>query len=177
MLPASASAAVAASRMEFLAQIVYPSSPLAPFLEFEKEAGVLVPGEQPVQQSIRELERTCGAEKAQLEQATVLRDSPDVLDPLGRGRGDPEQVTAPRAVLLLLLDYRLDRLGRLQRCTCGLEGLGRDAALWDKLCEGPVAYDLTARGEEPADRDSVCIREIQRRPREGGMSAGENRAQ
>ena len=56
------------------------------FLELEEEGGVLVPGEEPEEHPVGQLEGAARAWPLQLQQAPVVGDGADVLDPLGRAR-------------------------------------------------------------------------------------------
>ena len=80
-------------------------------LELEEQGGVLVPAEQPEQHPVAQLERPARARPAQLEQAAILGNGADVLDALRGRRGQAEQVSAPDAGVLLLLDDRQRGLG------------------------------------------------------------------
>jgi hypothetical protein len=100
-----------------------------------------------------------------LEQAAVLRDGADVLDAQRRARREPEEIPAPDPRVLLLLDDGLDDLGALYRSARVVRGVLGDRAGRGEFGEGPIADDLAAMGEQPADRDSVRVREIQERPR------------
>ena len=50
-----------------------------------------------------------------------------------------------------------------------LDGLSRDGALRSQLGEGPIANRLAPVGQEPANWDSVTVREIQGRPPLGSV--------
>ena len=150
---------------------------LGALLELKEQTRVLIAGEQAEQHSIGELVGSGRDRKAELNQATILRYGANVLDAERGHRRDAQKVPSPRAGVFLLLDHRLHRPGWLESGAGVIDGFLGDGALRGQLGEGPVADDLAPVGEQPPDRDSVCIREVQMRPRGRVRSAGKNRAQ
>jgi len=137
---------------------------LGALLVLEQEGGVLIPGEQPEQQPVRQLEGPCRGGQAQLDQATVLRDGAYILDPLSGGDGDPQEVAAPGAVVLLLLGDRLDSPRAFQSGSGMFDGLRGDGTGRSQFSERTIADRFASMGEQPAYRNSVIVREIQGRP-------------
>ena len=132
-------------------------------LELEQQGGVLVTGEQPEEHPVGELEGTPGPGPAELEQPPVLGDGADVLDALGGGRGEAEEVPAPDPGILLLLHHRERGLGlghrqvgRFDRLRAGVPGGRqlRQCAITDRR---PGVF------EQPGQRNPVVGRQFQRR--------------
>ena len=113
-------------------------------LELEQEAGILVPGKQPEQDPVGQLERAAGPGPLQLEQPPVLGDGPDVLDALGGRRRQAQQVAAPGPIVLLLLDDRQRRLGLHDGSVGGLDLRGTRSRA------GPARVRVRYRIDGPA---------------------------
>jgi len=133
------------------------------FLELEEERRILVTGEQPEQQAVGELERPSVPRPPQLQQPAVLRDGPDVLDALGRRRGEPKQVGGPDAGLLLLLRDGYCRPGCGNGSVGLSERLGRRIAVGCQLPEGAVADRLPPVLNQPGEGNPMLGNEFQRR--------------
>ena len=90
-------------------------------LELEEQRGVLVPGEQPEEHPVGQLEGAAWRGATELEQAPVVGDGADVLDPLGWGGSEAQEVAAPGAGILLLLHHRHRGLRLAHRLVGGLD--------------------------------------------------------
>ena len=132
-------------------------------LKLEEERGVFVPGKQPEEHAVGELEGPAASRPLELEQPAVLGDGADVLDPERRRGGEAEEVTAPDPGVLLLLHDRERRLG------FGDRGVGRRDCLWRcesrrrELGERAIADGRAGVLEEPGQRNPVLCRQVQNR--------------
>jgi len=104
--------------------------------ELELEERIVIPGEQPEEDAIRQLVRPRRPRDPKLEQPPVLRNRSDVLDPILGRWGQKQQVAAPDPVVLLLLDHRLDLFRLEHRLFIGGDRLRRDGSGVGKLAMG-----------------------------------------
>ena len=142
---------------------------LGHLLIFEEQGRVFVAREEAEQHPVGQLERSGRVGPAQLHQAAVLGNRPDVLDALGGGRSEAEEILAPDPRVLLLPGHgkrglRLED-GRLR----SRQGVRRDGPGRGKFGVGANPDAVPGMLAEPGEGDAMTAWQVQNRlPDEDG---------